>query len=278
MEPWFGMGVLRPAEQGGLETANALKKQNRKTVATILYECLGLPGPIGHTAIPVPTAELAEAQTWLEETGLANHHPRIGLNTGAGGRWRFKSWGEDQTAELARRLHDEEGAAVVVLGGPTEVERNRRIVTAANRPRVLAAPTDLSLLTFTALLARCDLVVTSDSLALHLAVSQHTPVLAFFGPTSAAEIELYGLGEKLVTPLPCACCYLKDCAVRPHCMQTIKVEMFLQAYRRWRAATTITMAESRGDRGDRSPPDRNAIRSAPEEGTVPHAFRTKATS
>ena len=57
VEPWFGMGILRPAEQGGLVTANALKAQNTKTVATLLYECLALPAPVGHTLIAVPEAE-----------------------------------------------------------------------------------------------------------------------------------------------------------------------------------------------------------------------------
>ena len=45
VEPWFGMGMLRPEERGGLERANALKRVNSRTVAAILYDCLGLPAP-----------------------------------------------------------------------------------------------------------------------------------------------------------------------------------------------------------------------------------------
>ena len=228
------MGILRPAEQGGLTTANALKAQNTKTVATLLYECLGLPGPVGHTTIPVPDSEAKAASDWLDSVGLTNRRPLIGLNTGAGGRWRFKSWGEDQSAKLARLLLDESTAgAVIVLGGPAEQDRNARIISAAGHPAVIPAPTDLSLLAFTALLSRLSLLVTSDSLALHLAVSQDVPVVSFFGPTSAPEIELYNRGEKVVTPLECRCCYLKDCDVRPHCMQTIDVPTMLSAVRRW---------------------------------------------
>ena len=86
---------------------------------------------------------------------------------------------------------------------------------------------------FAALIGRLDLLVTSDSLALHLAVAQGRPVVCFFGPTSASEIELYGHGEKVVTPLGCQCCYLKDCNIRPHCMASISVEEMLAAARRW---------------------------------------------
>ena len=37
------------------------------------------------------------------------------------------------------------------------------------------------------------------------------PVVTFFGSTCAPEIELYGRGSKLVSKLPCAPCYKRDC-------------------------------------------------------------------
>lgn len=233
VEPWFGMGILRPADRGGLAQANALKQQNDRTVGALLYDALGLPPPVARPQLGVSAAHAAAAQRRLAGLGLDDGRPVVGLNTGAGGRWRFKSWGEDQTAALARRLHDELGAGVLVLGGPAERARNGRIVAEAGRPRIVEGPTDLDLLGFAALVGRCRLLVTSDSLALHLAVALGRPVVAFFGPTSAAEIDLYGLGEKVVTPLPCRCCYLTTCDVRPHCMQSIGVATVYDAARRW---------------------------------------------
>jgi heptosyltransferase-2 len=59
------------------------------------------------------------------------------------------------------------------------------------------------------------------------------PVVALFGPTSAAEIELYGRGEKIVPEgLPCLGCYLPTCDVDPHCQQLIQPEMVLAAVQR----------------------------------------------
>ncbi|MGH7837139.1 MAG: glycosyltransferase family 9 protein [Candidatus Binataceae bacterium] len=153
----------------------------------------------------------------------------VGLNTGAGTRWRFKSWGENQSAELARMIVDRLDADVVVLGGASERERNDRIVAAAKRRNVCVAPTDLSLLGFAAFIEQCNLLITSDSLGLHLATALKKRIVAFFGPTSAAEIDLYGLGEKLSTPLACATCYLRDCDVRPHCMDSISVDQMFDA-------------------------------------------------
>ncbi len=233
LEEWFGMGLLRSAEAGGLEAANRLKQRNARTFGQIVYEGLGLPGPVERPSVTVPAAARAEAARMVAGLVGERRGPVIALNTGAGARWKYKSWGEDQTAALAQRLHDELGATVLVTGGAEETARNARILAAAQRPRVLDAPFVPDLLVFTALLGECNLVVTSDSLAMHLALSQGVRTIVFFGPTSDAEIDLFGLGEKVVTPLPCRRCYLRDCDVRPHCMQSIGVERLYDAAARW---------------------------------------------
>ena len=237
LEEWFGMGLLRPEEEGGLAEANRLKQANTRTFGQMLFDGLRLPGPVERPLVQVPPAARHEAGRLLVDLGVQAGadlagEPRsriVVLNTGAGTRWKYKSWGEDDTAQLGARLHDALGATVLLTGGVEEAVRNARIVAAANRPGVLAAPLVPDLLVFTALLGRCDAVVTSDSLALHLALSQGVRTIAFFGPTSDAEIDLFGLGEKVVTPLPCRRCYLADCDVRPHCMQSIGVARLFDA-------------------------------------------------
>jgi heptosyltransferase-2 len=222
LEEWFGMGVLRPESQGGLDRANDLKRANRATHPEILYSCLGLPPPRAHPRLFLREGDQRFASDWLATHGDPTRR-WVGLNTGAGTRWRFKSWGEEQTVELARRLAQLPELGVLVLGGPEETERNRRIAAAIERPNVVLAPTGLELLRFAALVGCCEVLFTSDSLAMHFGIATSVRIVAFFGPTSHAEIDLYELGEKLVTPLPCRCCYLKDCDVRPHCMESIPV-------------------------------------------------------
>ena len=56
----------------------------------------------------------------------------------------------------------------------------------------------------------CDLLVTSDSMALHMAIARGVRIVAFFAPTSAAEIELYGLGQKVWSTAPDYCTYRRD--------------------------------------------------------------------
>ncbi len=232
LEHWFGMGRLRPAEAGGLARANQLKRENSLSYGEIFYRGLALPPPVERPRLVLPEHHRQWSRRWLQDRGLAGRQ-RVGINSGAGGRWRFKSWGERQTADLARILATDLHVAVIVMGGPSEAERNARIVSAAATPAVVAAPTDLDLLSFASMIGDCAALVTSDSLALHIGLALRRPVVAFFGPTSDAEIDLFGLGEKVTTPLECRRCYLADCDVRPHCMESIGVGALFDAVRRW---------------------------------------------
>jgi len=56
-----------------------------------------------------------------------------------------------------------------------------------------------------------DLVVTSDTLGMHLAVALKKPVIALFGPTCPQEIDLYGRGTKLFQGAACSPCYKQTC-------------------------------------------------------------------
>ena len=66
------------------------------------------------------------------------------------------------------------------------------------------------------------------------ASARRVPAVVLFGPTSAAEIELYGRGSKIVPPgLDCLCCYLPRCDRVPHCQALIEPGVVLDAVRRW---------------------------------------------
>jgi lipopolysaccharide heptosyltransferase III len=235
---WFGMGILRPLALGGLAAANDLKRANVRTFGELLYEGLGLQPPVERPFVAIPPAARRTAAAWLANAapGLAGRHPPlVGMNTGAAGRWRFKSWGVDASAALARGLADN-GWTVLVLGGPAEADRNAAICERAARTRVIAGPDDFDLLAFAALVGHCAALVCSDSLAMHLAIASRIPVTALFGPTSDAEIDVFGGGEKIVAPVPCARCYLSTCDVTPNCMETITPDMVLSRIAPPRAA------------------------------------------
>ncbi len=70
----------------------------------------------------------------------------------------------------------------------------------------------------------CKLVVSGDSLAMHIALALKKKVVALFGPTNPYEIEMYGRGVKLHSNMPCISCYKKSiCENKPNCMESLDV-------------------------------------------------------
>ena len=60
---------------------------------------------------------------------------------------------------------------------------------------------------------------------MHLALALGKRAVVLFGPTSAAEIDLYGLGEKVVPDMTCLSCYKTSCDFAPNCMDLISTDM-----------------------------------------------------
>ncbi len=79
----------------------------------------------------------------------------------------------------------------------------------------------------------CDLLVSSDTLGMHVAIARRKPVVVLFGSTSAVEIDLFDLGEKVVTDFPCAPCYKRTCNFDPWCMEKLMPEQVEAAVLRW---------------------------------------------
>ena len=73
------------------------------------------------------------------------------------------------------------------------------------------------------------MVVTGDTLAMHVALALRRRTVVLFGPTSAPEIELYGLGEKVVPDMTCLSCYKTACDFVPNCMDLISTDMVAAA-------------------------------------------------
>jgi heptosyltransferase-2 len=202
---WFDMGLI---SKFGKQRADELKIENTRSHPEIYAEMLGI--EMGKPSIFLSKPALDFAREFSRRTGLHGSFPVIGFNTGAGGRWESKKLSVDQTVEIAVELHRKlEGAeTILLLGGPEEAERNAEIIErVGDGARVVDAGTHNTIHHFAALVDRLDLLLTSDSLALHMGVARDVPVVAFFAPTSAAEIDLYGCGEKVVSTSPDYCSY-----------------------------------------------------------------------
>jgi heptosyltransferase-2 len=139
---------------------------------------LGLVDP-GASAAPPWLALVSDSaevvERWMRQRKLTA--PFVVLAPGA--RWATKRW--PWFAQLAASLPH----PVVVIGGLEDQAEAERIVATAPG-RIHNAAGDLSLSQSAAMIARSALVVSNDSVALHLAVALGRPVIAVVGPTGPA--------------------------------------------------------------------------------------------
>ncbi|MFO1031900.1 MAG: glycosyltransferase family 9 protein [Planctomycetota bacterium] len=224
-ERWLRMGL-----------GDDRKKANTETYQHLVAEVLGLdPAAVREPILEPSAKDTAAAKAFV--AGLSGAGPLIGLNTGAGGRWAYKQWTRAHQQTFLRLCTDA-GLRVLLLGGPEEVETHKELLAAAAGRPVFDGGNHNSYGRFAALIDQCRVVVTSDSLAVHCAAARKVPAVVLFGPTSAAEIELYGRGSKIVPPgLDCLCCYLPRCDRVPHCQALIEPRVVLAAVQQWVAAS-----------------------------------------
>lgn len=197
-----------------------LKRDNRRTYQQILHDICELDPSGQHIVVRLTETERRDKARMRGFFDRDQDVPIVGVNTGAGGRWQHKKWRVDGFIELVEMLLDETGANVMLLGGPGEVERNARI-KAHFGSRVADACQD-NLRLFIREVDLCDVVVTGDTLALHVALGLGKRVVALFGPTSPWEVDVYGLGRKIVPDVECLCCYKPECDNIPTCMDLIE--------------------------------------------------------
>ena len=209
-EQWFFMGLF-----------DDVKKTNKETYQSLMLNICGL-SPTDHSIqYSVKASEKDFAAHFAAMHSIGEKDLVVGLNTGAGARWDKKKWTENGYRELIGLIKNKyRHARILLYGGPGEIERNKRLFS-ENQDIVIDTGGSNTIRQFAALLDLSTLVVTGDTLALHLAAALRKKVIALVGPTSSAELDLYGKGIKITADLPCLCCYNATCGTTPDCMDSI---------------------------------------------------------
>jgi heptosyltransferase-2 len=213
---WLSMGVR-----------DDLKRANRRPYQELMAEVLEVDYRREPPQLPLRPEHLLKGAALREQHAPGGGGLLVGLNTGAGGRWRFKRWTEEGYRALVAAL-GERGHRVFLLGGPEEVERNRRLAEGSGGVAVDTG-CDNSVSVFGGIVSACDVVVTGDTLAMHVAIAREVPVVVLFGPTSLHEIDVFDRGRRLAPDLDCLCCYKMECDFVPNCMESITVDEVLAA-------------------------------------------------
>jgi heptosyltransferase-2 len=215
---WFEMGIN-----------DELKRANRRTYQHHVADIIGIPAKDNELVFALTEREKQQAMAFAKKSLPKQRGKVIGFNTGGAERWKRKQWTFDGFKKLARRILEETENSIILYGGGSEVAFNNRLKLKLRSDRVLNVNTRKSVRDFAAMLSLCDVLVTGDTLGLHLAAALGKPLVVIFGPTSAAEIEIYGRGCKLTPTMPCKSFYKPVCEASPCCVETITPDVVFEA-------------------------------------------------
>ncbi len=208
-----------------------LKKANKETYQRWMSKITNLPKDNYEIMVTLSEASVEKAQNFLKNNNIKTDKKIIGINPGAGKRWRLKKWTNEGFIKTAKYFA-EQGHIILLLGG-TEDEQDINIILNENIPNVYSTGIRNSVPDFFAMINLCDIILCGDTMALHAAAGLKKNIVALFGPTSIAEIEVYGRGTKIQSEKACVGCYKQECGIVDNCMKGIMPEEVIKAIEKY---------------------------------------------
>jgi heptosyltransferase-2 len=200
---------------------------NRKPETQLMIEALEL-GPYrgDDYFLPLNWQEESARSARASEWSMQNQKVIVGFNTGCSDVIAAKKLSVEFQRRLIQNLQKNPNLQIVLLGGPEDTQRNAEIAQGLS---VVSSATEGGLRDGLVSVAACDVIVTGDSLGMHMAISQQKYTVAWFGPTCAHEIDLYGRGEVVLSSAPCSPCWKRVCSQKTMCYDQVSENDFMSA-------------------------------------------------
>ena len=209
-------------------------RRNRKSYPQLVYEALGW--TYERQRYELPVTEQAAENIWrhLLARRWDPNRPTLGVNVGAGTRFANKMWPAERIVEVIRGLQvARPPLQVVLLGGPDERTTVDRILSDLSRvgaaAEVVDGGTEHDEQHFVAAIDTCDVILSGDTMAMHVAIARGVPVIGLFAPTCEQEIDLFGRGQKLVADAACSPCYKAVCDQGNVCLAGVPIAAVVEA-------------------------------------------------
>jgi heptosyltransferase-2 len=181
------------------------------------------------SSMPASDAIRLEGAEAAAEAGRQSFHSAglgdtvVGLSPGAA-YGTAKRWLPDRFAEAACTAARELRAAVAVFGSKDERELGSE-VAAMVAERGIASHNfagETSLREFIEMAATCQVFLTNDSGAMHIASAAGVPTVAVFGATDHVGTGPTGpLARVVREPVECSPCLLRECPIDHRCMTAV---------------------------------------------------------
>ena len=200
---------------------------NKKPETQLINEALELgPWIRDEYSLPLSVSEASESSRRAFDWRLDETQPIIGINTGCSGAIPYKKLTIDYHRKLIQKILDTGYKNIVLLGGPEDKNRNDSI--GSGLP-IIQSSANKGLRDGLISVDACDIVISGDSLGMHMAIARKKYVVAWFGPTCSHEIDLYDRGQYVLSKAPCGPCWKRHCQNELMCYDQVDVNEILSA-------------------------------------------------
>ena len=170
---------------------HGLRRVNRRKWVEILFALIG--------------------EEWKGEDYLLGYKPKtkekfdLGFNVHVGKKWTNKRWPDKGWKELEKAVREK-----YTYSYQRSLENLEGYMDWVNS---------------------CRLLITNDSLGMHLALALRKKTVVIFGPTSSSEIEFYGRGRGIhpETGWDCIPCFRPECQRGSLCVETVSAQKVKEA-------------------------------------------------
>jgi len=192
----------------------------------MLLNALGIAMPEVEYKLPVFDNDYQKVDDLLRRYDFENPQQIAAINPVA--KWETKLWSNHKFAQLSDSLIEQYACGIIFTGSLGDRPAIDDIISKMKGRAVnLGGETTLKMLA--ALYSKADMVVSTDTGPMHMAVAVGTPVVALFGPTAPGRTGPYGSGHQIVkADLECAPCFKRRCETTD-CMHQISVAQVLEA-------------------------------------------------
>jgi len=203
------------------------KTKNKKSYQELIYEIAEINYEKQKPTLNLDkdTYEIIKKQ-FYRENKIKDTDKIVILNTGCGPVYPYKKWTYDGYKNLIKLLSKDKNTKIILTGSSDEIDRNSKLYNECHYPNLIDTTNKYDLKEFCYLISLSDVVVTGDTVGLHIAISLDKNIVSFFGTTPHQEVDLFGLGTKLVREeLDCLNCYSQFvCPYNGKCMSLITAE------------------------------------------------------
>ncbi len=198
-----------------------------------LLELLGLAPVKKSLKFPLKQDVIDKVSKYLLSKRIEEKNLLITVVPAGGLSWSekaaYKQWPQEKYAQLADKLISELKAKVVIAGSELDQDICRNVINLMKSKEVEIV-CNFNILEFAALCGRSNLVVCNDGGPLHVAVSENTPTISFFGPVDEKVYGPYPAGDNhivITKEIKCRPCYQKfrftECGTKD-CLNLITVD------------------------------------------------------